>query len=233
MATLYLVRHGQASFGTDDYDRLSELGWQQSRWLGEHFSAQGLRFARVITGGMRRHKETLAGIREGMAATNIRFEQAAEEHLGLNEYDGHKILTAKLKSLGQTVPSEKDLASDRRTYFKLLREALYDWAAESTAAEDHPTFAQFRAGVESAMQLACQDSNLSGPVLVVSSGGPISNAVGSVLRVPPSVTVDLNLQTRNASYSQFAFNQSTLSLMSFNHTPHLERSDRLGAVTYS
>ena len=27
--TLLGVRHGQASYGSEDYDRLSELGWQQ------------------------------------------------------------------------------------------------------------------------------------------------------------------------------------------------------------
>ena len=29
MGTLYLVRHGQASFGSDHYDQLSELGRRQ------------------------------------------------------------------------------------------------------------------------------------------------------------------------------------------------------------
>jgi broad specificity phosphatase PhoE len=40
MGTLYLVRHGQASFGADDYDQLSELGGAGVR-LGEHWRAQG------------------------------------------------------------------------------------------------------------------------------------------------------------------------------------------------
>ena len=34
MGTLYLVRHGQASFGADDYDQLSPLGHQQALRLG-------------------------------------------------------------------------------------------------------------------------------------------------------------------------------------------------------
>ena len=41
MGTLYLVRHGQASFGTDDYDLLSELGVRQCERLGEWFREHG------------------------------------------------------------------------------------------------------------------------------------------------------------------------------------------------
>ena len=51
MAELYLVRHAQASFGTDDYDRLSQLGHRQSRWLGEYLAEddrQALGIAREL-----------------------------------------------------------------------------------------------------------------------------------------------------------------------------------------
>ena len=44
MALIELVRHAQASFGSAHYDRLSELGRQQSRWLGAYFAARGLVF---------------------------------------------------------------------------------------------------------------------------------------------------------------------------------------------
>jgi broad specificity phosphatase PhoE len=50
MGNLYLVRHGQASFGAADYDNLSELGQRQSVRLGEYFAGKGLQFDAVITG---------------------------------------------------------------------------------------------------------------------------------------------------------------------------------------
>ena len=58
MAQLFLVRHGQASYGAADYDRLSELGWRQARWLGEHFAERGIRFDVHVRGTPRRHDET-------------------------------------------------------------------------------------------------------------------------------------------------------------------------------
>ncbi len=66
MSELFLVRHAQASFGEDDYDRLSPLGHQQARWLGEYFKFRKLRFDHVICGEMTRHRETLEGICSGM-----------------------------------------------------------------------------------------------------------------------------------------------------------------------
>ena len=53
MGTLYLVRHGQASFGADDYDQLSPLGLQQAQRLGAHWLAHGQRFDTVLMGTLR------------------------------------------------------------------------------------------------------------------------------------------------------------------------------------
>jgi len=91
MAELVLVRHGQASFGADDYDKLSELGWRQSRWLGEYFAERGAAFDCVVLGSLRRHAQTLAGIAEGMGRA-----LDGEEDARLNEYDSHTILRAHL-----------------------------------------------------------------------------------------------------------------------------------------
>ncbi len=59
MAELFLVRHAQASFGSDNYDQLSELGYQQSAWLGEYFRNRGIAFDELITGTQLRHRQTL------------------------------------------------------------------------------------------------------------------------------------------------------------------------------
>ena len=66
MSSVHLVRHGQASFGADDYDQLSELGWKQSARLGEYWRERGRTFDRVIMGTLRRHDETWKGIAQGL-----------------------------------------------------------------------------------------------------------------------------------------------------------------------
>ncbi len=228
MAELIVVRHGQASFGAANYDQLSELGWQQSRWLGQLFAQRGWQFDRVITGTLQRHRETLAGIVHGMqtGVQNPSVLPDTTELAGLNEYDSSVMLRAKLGAI-----DEQALGANRREYFKVLRDALYEWVDGSLKPQGYQSFATFREGVVHSLKTAAAPG--AQRVLLVSSGGPISNLVGHVLQTPHRLTVDLNLQTRNASYSQFAFSERGIALMSFNNTPHLEHADRAGAVTYS
>ena len=65
MGQLLLVRHGQASFGADDYDVLSPTGWEQGRRLGAHLAAAGVSPTALVRGTMRRHRETLEAMCEG------------------------------------------------------------------------------------------------------------------------------------------------------------------------
>ena len=224
MAELVLVRHGQASFGADDYDRLSELGWRQSRWLGEYFAERGTAFDRVMRGSLRRHAETLAGIAEGMGQALDGAEDAR-----LDEYDSNALLNAHLK--GNPMPE----GGDRRKHFRILREAMYAWTDGALigkpGAHPHEPFADFRGRVLAA--LADARKGAAKRVLVVSSGGPISTMLADVLGMPLRGVVDLNLQTRNTGITELQSGASRIHCVSFNNVPHLDRPDRAGALTYS
>jgi len=224
MTELVLVRHAQASFGADDYDRLSELGWRQSRWLGEYLAERGATFDKVLRGSLRRHAETVAGIAEGLGQNLDAGEDAR-----LNEYDSHALLHAHLK--GKPLPQ----GADRREHFRVLREALYAWTdgtlGGKPAGHSHEPFAGFRDRVLGA--LADLRAASAKRVLVVSSGGPISTILADVLGMPPRGIVDLNLQTRNTGITQLQAGASRIHCVSFNNVPHLDRPDRAGALTYS
>jgi len=88
MGTLYLVRHGQASFGADDYDNLSPLGHQQSQRLGTYFRERGLQFEAALMGSLKRHRQTFEGIQEGLQAPQLQ----PLVWPGLNEYDSHAVI---------------------------------------------------------------------------------------------------------------------------------------------
>jgi broad specificity phosphatase PhoE len=224
MAELILVRHGQASFGADDYDKLSELGWRQSRWLGEYFAGRGATFDRVVRGSLRRHAETLAGIVEGLGRA-----LAAEEDARLDEYDSHSLLHAHLK--GKPLPK----GGDRREHFRILRAAMYAWTDGALLGKPGgpplEPFAEFRGRVLAA--LATLRNGDAKRVLVVSSGGPISTILAEVLGMPLRGVVDLNLQTRNTGITELQAGASRIHCVSFNNVPHLDRPDRSGALTYS
>ncbi|MDP1757609.1 MAG: histidine phosphatase family protein, partial [Pseudohongiella sp.] len=95
MSQLFLVRHGQASFGAANYDQLSALGYQQSAWLGEHFAELGVQFSRVVTGTLARQKQTAASILEssGQSVT-------IETDSGFNEFDFHTLVSVYCHSCG-------------------------------------------------------------------------------------------------------------------------------------
>jgi broad specificity phosphatase PhoE len=223
MAELYLVRHGQASYGSGDYDRLSDLGWRQSRWLGEYFAERGVGFDRIVRGTLRRHAETLAGIGEGLGAA---IEHGADP--GLNEYD---ILSLLAAHYADEAPAAHQ-GEDRRAHFRMLREALYAWAEGTLAGEAHERFDAFRSRVRGALESVRAYSSAD-RILVVSSGGPIATIIGEVLGLAPRRIVDLNLQLRNASISEFRFNARAIHCVSFNTIPHLDRPDRAEALTYA
>src|SRR3954462_1431524 len=223
MGTLYLIRHGQASFGADDYDQLSELGRRQSVRLGEYFAERGIRFDGLIAGTLRRHKQTLAGILQGM--------DHAGEHLsweGLNEYDSEAVIATvppgKLEN-----PSSPEMV---RHHFRLLRDGLAQWMAGTTSPKGMPTYDQFVAGVAGALDHV-RANHYGKNVLIVTSGGPIATAVGHVLGTSPETTIDLNLRVRNTAVTEFVFTPKRHMLLCFNAIPHRAAPRYRDWVTYT
>ena len=223
MTELYVVRHAQAAFGTDDYDRLTELGHRQSRWLGEYFAERGMRFDRVVTGTLRRHRETL----DGICAAHPGLPPALALD-GLNEYQADVLLAAHL---GKDGLARIERNADRRAHFRILREALYAWVDGALQTDAHAPFAAFAAGVREALGAARAPG--AERVLVVSSGGPISTLIGTVLGVAPRTMVELNLQARNTGVTEFRAGVKNVHCVSFNSVPHLDRPERRDAITYS
>ena len=223
MPEVYLVRHAQAAFGTDDYDRLTELGHQQSRWLGAYFAERGLRFERAVTGSLRRHRETLEGI-----AAELPGMPVADVMPGLNEYQSDALLDAHAQATGTP---RLERSADRRMHFRLLREVLHAWVEGRLAPGTHSSFAEFSEGVRAGLAAACAGG--AERVLVVSSGGPISTALCQVLGAAPGTMVELNLQTRNSGVSELRATSRAVRCLSFNTVPHLDLPGRREFITHA
>lgn len=228
MGTLYLVRHGQASFGADDYDRLSPLGRQQSVLLGRYFAEKGLAFEGVITGTLRRHRETLDGIREGLAEQGTGLVHNVLDWQGLNEYDSAAVIAA----IHPQPLTRPDTPEAYRAHFRLLRDGLTQWMAGVVSPAGMPSYQEFAAGVRGALSHVKEHFH-GKPVLIVSSGGPIATAVGQVLGTSPEATIELNMRIRNSAVTEFAFTPKRHMLLTFNTLPHLDRNDQAGLVTYT
>ncbi|MEW9920401.1 histidine phosphatase family protein [Marimonas sp. MJW-29] len=216
MAELLVIRHGQASFGTDNYDVLSDLGHRQSEAVGKLLRETGWVPDRLVTGTLKRQKDTLA---------SMGFGPAPEEHPGFNEYDFHDLLHARFNG---NVPEL--VKGDRKTHFRALRETVFEWqdAAFDGALE---TFQEFEARVEAARAFACCTD--ARRVLVISSGGVIGQLTATALGADRRHMMELNLQVKNTSMTRFMFKGDRWSLHEFNATPHFASAEGAALLSYS
>ena len=222
MGHLYLVRHGQASLGAADYDQLSLLGLQQSQLLGEHWRAQGIAFEAVITGGLKRHAQTLAGIQAGMGT-----QHEASVWQSLNEYDADALI--RTIQPGELV--KPTTPEGYKQHFRLLRDGLTQWMAGVVSPQGMPSYTEFAKGVTSVLDHIRQQHE--GHVLLVSSGGPIATAVAHVLRTSPETSIELNMRLRNTAVTELSFSPKRHSLLSFNSLSHLETPSHKDWVTFA
>ena len=213
MGILYLVRHGQASFGSADYDRLSPLGQRQCEALGAWFARRGIAPDTVLTGTLRRHRESLAALQAGFG----RALAEARALPGLDEYDSGAVIRA-VHDAPLPAVSTPQAAQE---HFRRLRDGLARWMEGSVQPEGLPPHAQFRAGVVDALDQV-RTRHAEGCTLVVSSGGPIALAMGHVMGLHDAAVIDLNLQLRNSSICELRVSPRRLVPVSFNTLPHLE-----------
>lgn len=216
MAELLVIRHAQASFGSDNYDQLSDLGHRQSELAGEALRASGWVPDRFVTGTLVRQQETLA---------SMGYSEVPEQHSGLNEYDFHDLLSVRFHG---KVPDP--VRHDRKTHFRTLRETILEWQAGGlTGAKE--SWKEFSDRVENARKFSTETD--ARRVLVISSGGPIGALVKASLDAPDAQMMALNLQVKNTSWTRFFFNATTFLLHEFNNTPHFSTPDRAKLLTFS
>ncbi len=225
MSEIYFVRHGQASFGSSNYDQLSELGHEQAKLLGEYFRERNIEFDRIITGDMVRHRETAEGICVGMQLQPQQFEVFA----GLNEYDFHSVLHCYITQFPEQALPEKPAVAD---FFRRLKQGIALWSRGELEGELPETWQCFEQRLE-AVREHVMNHYAGERVLAVSSGGAIAMLVRQLLQAPEAAMMELNLQTRNTAVIHCRFNQRSMRLSSFNNVPHLDRPDRESMITYT
>jgi broad specificity phosphatase PhoE len=222
MANLFLVRHGQASLGADDYDQLSALGQRQSLQLGRYLAGKNIRFDAVLTGTLRRHCQTLQGIRDGSG-----LALPADVWSGLNEYDSTAVITA-----AHPDPLPRPTSPEAyRQHFLVLRQGLTQWMLGKTQPAGMPSWRDFQQGVVDVLTHIRQSGAQN--VLLVSSGGPIACAIGHVLGTPAESTVELNMRLRNSAITELSFTPKRFALQTYNTLPHLDAAEFADSVTHA
>ena len=223
MGTIYLVRHGQASFGADDYDQLSDLGRRQSVQLGRYWAQRGFKPDAVITGSLKRHAQTWAGIAEGAQA-----DLSPLVWPGLNEYDSHAVI----QTVHPNPLPRPDTPELYKQHFRLLRDGLALWMAGTATPPGMPSYEDFVRGITQALDHV-RTHHQGQNVVIVSSGGPISTIVGQILGTSPETTIELNMRIRNSAVSELHFNPKRHMLVTYNTLPHLDDPSLKDWITYA
>ena len=235
MSTLYLIRHGQASFGKENYDRLSEKGIAQSKLLGEYLASSNIIFDAVYTGSLVRHGETARALFDACGAQG-RVLPTAEILDGLNEYDSREILTALVPEIVSENPLLNDdvarLFTDKKSFQRVFEAAMLKWSSGNYRAEGIVPWKEFVSGVYAALDSIMKKDGRGKKVAVITSGGPVSVAVRKALDLSDGNTMRVTWQVKNSSLTRFKCTEETIMLESFNEVPHLETAGDEGLITY-
>ena len=236
MALLTLVRHGQASFLKENYDKLSDRGQLQARILGDYWVRSGATFDQVYYGPACRHRHTGEIVAEVYRQANKPLPEP-ETLPEVEEYAGIEVVRTFLPGLMEThediraleaefrQADEQDVAF--RLYDRLFARITKMWVNEEISSPDIEPWRDFCARIERGISKIRDRAGKNGHILVFTSGGVIGAAVRIALDLSPVRTLEMSWTSRNASYTEFLFSPDRFSLSSFNNHPHLEDEDLL------
>lgn len=235
MGSIYLIRHGQASFGADDYDVLSERGVRQAEVLGAHLAGLGVQFDRCLSGDLRRQQGTGEAVLGQLRAAGQQTP-TLEIDPAFNEFVSDEVLEAHMPDLLAYEPNALHIlenAADHRAEFqRLFAFVINRWASGEHEKEGLESWQSFVDGVAGGLQRILAQADKKDRIAVFTSGGTITAALQLMVGMPPIKAFELNWQIVNTSLSLAKFRGDELALASFNSYAHLELSKNPELITY-
>jgi len=233
MGQITVVRHGQASFLQDDYDKLSALGELQARKLGEYWLARGVRFDRVYYGPARRQSGTGEIVRDCYAKAGAPWPEPVCMP-DFDEYPGIEVMRAFLPDLIEKHEDIRLLETEFRTagehrvaaraFEKMFQRVTRMWVAGEVESPDVETWGSFCDRVEAGVGKVRANG---GSAVVFTSGGVMAATVRIALDLSPQRTLELSWAPRNGAYAEFLFSGDRFSIVTFNVHPHLDSPEWL------
>lgn len=244
MAQIYLVRHGQASFGSQNYDQLSDLGTLQAQHLGRWWAARDLSVSRVVTGKMQRHLQTArACISELQGVSEDQLNTASwHSDFGFNEYNHHEVLARHVPTFDD--PSEvkqflMNTPDGKQAFQDIFSQAITRWMSGLFDHEYTETWQTFRLRCVAALTRQISHHEPAKNIVIFTSGGTISALCQHVLGFPDARFAELNWSLVNSAVTRFhlqaaesAEKPARLALAYLNNFSHLEQLNQPEIITY-
>jgi len=235
MSEIYLFRHGQASFGEDNYDRLSSNGVRQSRILGRHLAQTGKIFDAIYFGEMERQQKTAQEYidycrNHGLAVPHPKISVA------FNEYDSIAVWQALVPELAQADPSiatdAAQFVGDKKAFQRVFAKVMNRWISGSYQAGGIPNWHEFKQRVRQGLDDLTARHGARKQIAIFTSGGPISVAVQVALDLSDAKALEVSWQLMNASATRIKYNSRGIMLAVFNDVTHLELEGDASLLTY-
>jgi len=225
MGAIYLLRHGQASFGSENYDQLSPLGQQQARILGGALQQRGVTPDVQLSGTMQRHRETAEGALQAWPdAASVQLQQ----HAGINEFDHENVIAVAEPRYADKLAMMTDMAAatdPRRAFQTFFRDAVARWVGGNHDAEYTEPWSVFKLRVVAALDDIVRQTPAKGSTLVFTSGGVISVVCAHLLGLSDMQAFTINWTLANAGITKLQAGKEGLHLISVNEHAHLEGAE--------
>ncbi len=230
MSTINVIRHGQASFLAENYDRLSAVGERQARLLGEYWLKEGVMFDQVVYGPAERQIRTGEIVGDLYRQAGLTWPSPVMD-TDFDEFPAEPVVRRFLPELMARYPAlaasmaqfqaATEVRVKQRLFDRVLREVSQRWLEGEVGAPDIPSWHDFCHRVEAALRRVREGAGKSARIAVFTSGGPTAVTARVALELSYAATLELTWSPRNASVSEFLFTKDRFSLSTFNTTPHL------------
>lgn len=229
MGTIRLIRHAQASFGQDDYDQLSALGFRQSERLASAYPHDPAANCRFITGTLKRHRQTM-----DMILTTSAAEQQPSCDKGWDEFEYLDVIGAlrpDLRGPGALRLWLQTQDEPRRAFEQLYVTAVERWLSGAHDADYRESRPAFCARVNAALARAIQDSPRNGLTVIVTSAGAIGAVIQTILGLPGQILSRFEQTLVNTGVTALTTSRSGARILSLNCHSHLLSAEP-GLVTF-
>jgi len=235
MSVLFFIRHGQASFGGADYDKLSDTGKVQAIKLAEYLHDAKICFNEIYSGTLMRHRETVNEYIAVSSLRNIPIKKIQYDDR-LNEYDAKGILTLLIPILLSEKPHLKEhtdrFLADKKSFQIILTEVMNMWCSGKYDMKGVMTWEKFTSDVYNFVDERIKNYKKGENIALFTSGGPISVMMMRTLAMDLNTSILLRDQVVNSSITRFNYSNAGIMLASFNEYQHLEVSGAENIITH-
>lgn len=220
MATIYLIRHGQASFGSDNYDQLSDLGRRQATLVGEYLRATGVVLDAAYSGDLSRQRATAE---LALASQPCSVDHSIDPRF--NEIQNDEQIEYLLPEVVKRNPAIQALVdkglSASKDYQKVIDAVFNYWVSPACDDNRIQSWADYSNGTRAALTDVMAEQGGGKTVAIFSSGGTIATITAQVLGLGGDKTYPFYEPMMNCSVTQLFYSRERVSLSYFNDCSYL------------